>query len=153
MKRNFNLNILFLIFFLQGCAIFENVKTSFKPLKSYWTLKTYSRSFKQIVNEHEISLIENREYDVILELKKLNRTVKTDIPNVRYNIHACSIPAKGCYENIHFLRGHLEALLDLEQDLSNLIRKLKAINRIVKKESLKKKKEKKILKVFKPNLL
>ena len=150
--------LLFLLFVLSFSSC-ENLR---KPLKPLISVSEFSRKFKKVAHQHEISIIENKNFDLVSKLRHLRKTVKQEIYKTKYNYsvlnndytYTCSWDGSRCYvaiwvkEEVKKLKSHVEILEDIKQELSMLIEKIVAIQKIVKQIEEQKKKEKDIIKKF-----
>ncbi len=151
--------ILFLLFVLSFSAC-ESLKRSLKPLVS---VNELSRELKKIAHQHELSIIENKDFDLVARLTVLSSNVKKQIHITEYNknvlnddyTHRCGFLLRDiCYnaiwvkEEAKKLNNHREILEDIKQELSMLIEKIIVVKKVVKQIEERKKKEKKIIKDF-----
>ena len=159
--------LIFLILFsvlLVGCSSLEQSNSEIycgiekpdyrcktKPLKS---IEEFSEDFKSIIHEWEISLIEGSNYNLILELQKLDRDMTRQSKVYHYNINLLKFKYEanwGYVLNSHpiayQLKEHIawaDKYRPMKRALSRLIEKLKAIKKASIKQKLQQKKQEKV---------
>lgn len=72
----------FLVLFFLACKNLEKERRALKPLIS---IKSFSRAFNKIVHKHELSIIEEKDFDLILSLANLSEVVEKQIRRTEYN--------------------------------------------------------------------
>ncbi len=139
----------FFILFFPAC---ESLNDKLKPRASIGAIK---RAFNKIAHQHELSIIEDKDFDLVAKLTDLYKSVKRQIYITEYNWNVLNDDyiffGRGPHwvvNRMDMLNNHRESLENITQELSMLIEKILAVKKVVKQIEERKKKEKDVIEGF-----
>ena len=143
-----------------------------KNLEKIKGMKTFLRALNRMFHDYDLSIIENTKFNLIQKLKNIQHSIKSELYRTRVNQKIVTDSDK-CFKNlskeyyssstaqswngifktsvkhIALIREYEDKLIDLLEELSMFIEKLQTIRRVIKKNMLREKKQKEIMKQMK----